>query len=60
MHTQMATKALMQARYTEGLYDFPEKEAKRVRELLMSGWADYKGEAVTNDDRELACKFMSV
>lgn len=62
MHHAMANKALMQARYTEGLADFPEKVAARVRELVLSGAVDYKDRwfpvKVTDEDRRIVLRYL--
>lgn len=64
MHSAMANKAMYQARYTEGLYDQPEKEIARIKHLVLSGWADYKSKweniDVTQKDRELVLHYLNI
>lgn len=62
MHHRMANKALMQARYTEGLADQPTKVAARVRELVLSGAVDFKDRwfpvTVTDEDRRIVLSYL--
>jgi hypothetical protein len=62
MHHVMANKALMQARYTEGLADQPAKVAARVRELVLSGAVDFKDRwspvTVTDEDRQITLRYL--
>lgn len=62
MHNAMANKALMQARYTEGLADHPAKVAARVRELVLSGDVDPKSKflpiTVTDEDRQIVLRYL--
>ncbi|MEH3109071.1 MAG: hypothetical protein PGN22_03075 [Agrobacterium cavarae] len=62
MHHAMANKALMQAKYTEGLADQTTKLMARVREIILSGAADYKDRwqptPVTDEDRALVLRYL--
>lgn len=62
MHHAMANKAIMQAKYTEGLADQHEKCAARVRELVLSGAVDYKDRwqpvVVTDEDRKIVLNYL--
>lgn len=64
MHHAMANKALMQAKYTEGLADKPASCAERIRELILSGAIDYRDRwqpaVVTDYDRHMALRYLSV
>lgn len=63
MHHAMANKALMQAKYTEGLADKPASCAQRIRELIMTGAVDYQDRwqpvVVTDYDRIMALRYLS-
>jgi len=62
MHHAMANKALMQAKYTEGLADKPASCAERIRELILSGAVDYKDRfqpVVTDYDRHMALRYLA-
>jgi hypothetical protein len=62
MHHAMANKALMQAKYTEGLADQPAKLMARIREIVLSGAADYKDRwfpvDVTAEDRQIVLTYL--
>lgn len=62
MHHAMANKALMQAKYTEGLADEPVKLMARIREIVLSGAADYKDRchpvSVTDGDRQIVLNYL--
>lgn len=64
MHAYMASKAMMQAKYTEGLADDIPAMQARIIELVRSGWADWKSVydpiAVTEEDRELTLEFLGL
>lgn len=64
MHHVMANKALMQAKYTEGLADQPAKLVARVREIVLSGAADFKDRwfpvTVTDEDRRIVLSYLNV
>lgn len=64
MHHEMANKALMQAKYTEGLADEPVKLIARVREIVLSGAADYNSRwqpvTVTAADRACVLQYLGV
>jgi hypothetical protein len=64
MHSEMANKAIMQAKYTEGLYDQPALLTKRIREIVLSGAADYKSRwenvTVTPEDREVVLNYLGL
>lgn len=63
MHHAMANKAIMQAKYTEGLADKPASCAERIRELVMSGAVDYKDRfqpvQVTSYDRHMVLRYIA-
>ncbi len=63
MHHAMANKALMQAKYAEGLADQPAKLMARIREIVLSGAADYKDRlfpvTVTDDDRQTVLRYLT-
>ena len=63
MHHVMANKALMQAKYAEGLADDLPRLRTRMREIVMSGDADYRSRweniTVTDADRELVAKYLA-
>lgn len=63
MHHAMANKALMQAKYTEGLADQPTKLIARIREIVLSGAADYKDRwspvSVTDEDRQIVLSYLA-
>lgn len=63
MHHAMADKALMQAKYTEGLADKPATCAERIRELILSGAVDYVDRwqpvEVTDHDRHMALRYLA-
>lgn len=62
MHHAMANKAIIQAKYAEGLADQPEKCGERARELVLSGAVDYKDRwhpvVVTDADRAIVVKYL--
>lgn len=64
MHHAMANKALMQARYTEGLADKPAICAERIRELILTGAVDYRDRwqpvEITDYDRQMALRYLNV
>jgi hypothetical protein len=62
MHHAMANKAIMQAKYAEGLADQPEKCIARIRELVVSGAVDFKDRwfpvVVTDADRTIVLQYL--
>lgn len=62
MHSVMATKAIMQVMYVEGMIDQPMKRRARFQEFVLSGGADYKSRyeniVVTKEDRETVLNFL--
>lgn len=63
MHHVMANKAIHQVNYVEDLLGSPGAKIKaRLRELVKSGAVDYTDRwqpiEVTDDDRELVCKYL--
>ena len=62
MHHAMANKAMMQAKYTEGLADEPVRLMARIREIVLSGAADYKDRwqptPVTDADRATVLQYL--
>lgn len=64
MHHAMANKALMQAKYTEGLADKPASCAERIREFILTGAVDYKNSfqpvVVTDYDRHMALRYLGM
>lgn len=64
MHHAMANKAVMQAKYTEGLADDHVKCSARIRELVTSGAVDYKDQfqpvTVTDADRAITLQYLGV
>ena len=62
MHIAMANKAIMQAKYTEGLADQPKEVADRVRELVLGGFVDFKSKwfpvTVTDEDRQIVLQYL--
>jgi hypothetical protein len=63
MHHAMANKALMQAKYTEGLADNVAALHARVRELVLSGAVDYRDRfqpvTVTDEDRRIVLQYLA-
>lgn len=64
MHHAMANKAIMQAKYVEGLADNLPVLRNRLREIVLNGDVDYKSRyeqvTVTQGDRETVLKYLNV
>lgn len=64
MHHAMANKAIMQAKYTEGLADNLPALRARMRELVVSGAVDFKDRwfsaVVTDADRKIVLDYLEV
>lgn len=60
MHHVMANKAIMvinsEAKTDE---EFWNPNMDRMREIVMSGQVDYKGEAITDEDREIVINYLT-
>jgi hypothetical protein len=63
MHHAMANKAIMQAKYTEGLADDLQALRNRMRQLVMSGAVDYRDRfqpvTVTDEDRQIVLQYLA-
>lgn len=62
MHHAMANKAIMQAKYVEGLADDVPRLRKRLRELVLNGEVDYISRhecvEVTAGDRKAVLDYL--